>query len=50
MNDREEIKENIEYWESEVQSALKEDDVIKAVQCRLLANYLRRSIGEEEIN
>ena len=42
-------KKNIEYWESEVQKALKENNIMKAVGCRVLANNLRRDIGEEEI-
>lgn len=45
----EEIKENIEYWESEVQKALKENDISKAIGCRILANKLREDIGEKKI-
>ena len=48
MRNKEETKKNIEYWENEVQEALKEDDIWKAVGCRLLANNLRKDIGEEE--
>lgn len=46
--DEEEIKENIQKWEDEVQEALKEDDIMKAMECRILANHLRKSIGLEE--
>ena len=49
MKNIEEIKKDIEYWESEVQKALKENNIMKAVGCRVLANNLRRVIGEEEI-
>ena len=40
-------KKNIEFWESEVQKHLKNNDIMQAVSCRLLANNLRESIGEE---
>lgn len=49
MSNIEEIKKNIDYWESEVQKALKEEDIMKAVGRRILANNLRIDIGEEEI-
>ena len=49
MSKIEEIKRNIEYWENEVKKALKEKDIMKAVECRILANKLRESIGEESI-
>lgn len=49
MGKIEEIRKNIEYWENEVQQALKENDIMKAVGCRILANKLRESIGEESI-
>lgn len=49
MSNIEKTKKNIEYWESEVQKALKENNIMKAVGCRVLANNLRRDIGEEEI-
>lgn len=45
----EETKKNIESWENEVQEALKNDDIMKAIGCRILANHLRKNIGEEEI-
>lgn len=41
-----ETKKNIKYWESEVQKALKEDDMGKAIGCRILANKLREDLGE----
>ena len=47
MSNIEEIKKNIDYWESEVQEALKEEDIMKAVGCRILANNLRKDIGEK---
>lgn len=46
--DIEQTKKNIEYWESEVQKALNENDIMQAVGCRILANNLRKDIGEEE--
>ena len=49
MSNIEKTKKNIEYWESEVQKALKENNIMKAVGCRVLANNLRRDIGEEEM-
>ena len=49
MTNIEETKKNIEYWENEVQQALKENDIMKAVGCRILANNLRKDIGEESI-
>lgn len=45
--DIKETKKNIDYWESEVQEALKENDIMKAVGCRILADNLRKNIGEE---
>lgn len=47
MSNIEETKKNIEYWENEVQQALKENNIMKAVGCRVLANNLRKEIGEE---
>ena len=44
-----ETKKNIEYWENEVQIALKEKDIMKAVGCRILANNLRKDIGKKEV-
>lgn len=49
MGKIEETRKNIEYWENEVQEALKENDIMKAVGCRILANNLRESIGESEL-
>ena len=49
MSNIEKTKKNIEYWESEVQKALKENNIMKAVGCRVLANNLRKDIGEEAI-
>ena len=40
-----EKEENIEFWENEVQKALKENDIWKAVGCRILENYLK---GEDD--
>lgn len=42
-----ETKKNIDFWEGEVQKHLKNNDIMQAVGCRLLANNLRESIGEE---
>ena len=47
MSEIEETKKNIEYWESEVQKALKENNIIKAVSCRVLANQLKKDIGKQ---
>ena len=47
--DIEETRKNIEAWENEVQQALKENDIMKAVGCRILANNLRKDIGESEL-
>ena len=47
MSNIEKTKKNIEYWENEVQQALKENNIMKAVSCRVLANNLRKDIGEE---
>lgn len=42
----EERQKNIELWENEVQDALKEKDIWKAISCRILANNLREESGE----
>ena len=47
-SDIEETKKNIEYWESEVQKALVENNISKAIGCRILANKLREDIGEDK--
>lgn len=47
MSNIEETKKNIEYWENEVKQALRENNIMKAVGCRVLANNLRKDIGEE---
>lgn len=47
MSNIEETKKNIEYWENEVKQALEENNIMKAVGCRVLANNLRKDIGEE---
>lgn len=44
---KEETKKNIEYWESEVQKALKENNINKAIGCRILANKLREDLGDD---
>ena len=49
MSDLEETKKNIEFWESEVKRYLDIDDIMSATCCRILANNLRESIGEEKI-
>ena len=45
----EETKKNIDYWENEVQIALKENDIMKAVGCRILANNLRKKKKKKEV-
>lgn len=49
MSKADEIKKNIEYWESEAQEALKQDDIMKAIGCRILANKLRENLLKEEV-
>lgn len=44
---KEEIQKNIDYWESEVQKALLENDINKAIGCRILANKLREDLNPE---
>lgn len=44
----EETKKKIEYWENEVQQVLKENNIGKAISCRILANKLREDIGERK--
>lgn len=44
---KEEIQKNIDYWESEVQKALLENDINKAIGCRILANKLREDLKPE---
>lgn len=39
-----EINKNIEGWENEVQEALKENDIMRAVGCRVLADHLRKEL------
>lgn len=41
-----ETEKNIEFWEKEVQKALKEDNINRAIGCRILANKLREDIKE----
>lgn len=49
MTDKEkEALKNIEYWESEVEKALAENNINKAISCRILANKLREDIGEKK--
>lgn len=44
MSNIEETKKNIEYWENEVQQALKENNIMKAVECKILADNLRKNM------
>lgn len=44
-----EVEKNIEYWENEVKKAMDSGDIMKAVSCRILANRLRKDIGEKEV-
>ena len=48
MNKEETLK-NIEYWESEVNKALAENNINKAIACRILANKLREDIEMKEL-
>lgn len=47
--EKKQTKEYIEAWEREKDEALKENDIMRAIGCRLLANQLRKDIGEEEL-
>lgn len=49
MNEEETLN-NIEYWESEVEKALAENNINKAIGCRILANKLRENIGVKNEN
>lgn len=49
MSNKGETKKNIEYWEKEVQKALEENNISKAIGCRILANKLREYIGGESV-
>ena len=44
-----ETKKNIDFWERKVEKALEEDNIMKAIACRALANHLRKIIGEKEV-
>ena len=48
MDKIEETKKNIEYWENEVQKALAENDIFKAMECRILADKLRENLVIKE--
>lgn len=39
-------KKNIKYWENEKQRYLDNGDIMSAVQCEILAEHLRKEIGE----
>lgn len=43
-----ETKKNIEFWENEKQMYLDKGDIMSAVQCELLAENLRKEIGESK--
>lgn len=44
---KEEVQKNIDYWENEVQKALLENNINKAIGCRILANKLREDLESE---
>ena len=44
----EETKKNIVFWKNEVHEALKNNDIMKAIGCRILANNLRKDISEDD--
>ena len=46
--EKERIKKNINFWESEKQSYLDKNDIMGAVQCEILADHLRKEIGESK--
>jgi len=48
-NEKTADEKNIEFWEEEVQKALKDDDIMKAVGCRILANHLREKNGKDKV-
>lgn len=43
-----ETKKNIKFWEDEKQKYLDNGDIMSAVQCELLAEHLRKEIGESK--
>lgn len=44
-----ETEKNIQFWENEVQKHLKNNDIMQAVGCRLLANHLREKNGKDKV-
>lgn len=48
-NEKTADEKNIEFWEEEVQKALQDDDIMKAVGCRILANHLREKNGKDKV-
>ena len=50
MNEEEKkkIKKSIEYWENEKQNYINKKDIMSAVQCEILAENLRKEIGESK--
>lgn len=50
MTEEEKIKakKHIDYWENEEKDYLKKGDTMSAMWCRILANNLRKEIGEQE--
>lgn len=45
---KESIKASIRFWESEKQFCLDKHDIMGAVQCEILADNLRKEIGESK--
>ena len=46
--EKKEIKKNIEEWEKEKQKWLDKNDIMSAVMCEVLAENLRKEIGESK--
>ena len=46
--ERQKIKKNIEAWEKEKQEWIDKGDIMSAVQCEILAENLRKEIGESK--
>lgn len=47
MKNKKEIETNIKYWENEVKEALKNNNMSKAITCKILVNRLRRDLEDE---
>jgi len=46
--EKKDVKNNIENWENEKQRYLDDGDIMSAVMCEILAENLRKEIGESK--